>query len=177
MAREMDWGGTAAIVHQLRCDRARLSQRARVLDRRQMADHNSQVPTLTFASIPYADNLKVAAIIDRGIPARALRELAEGLGMSVPAVAAAVRIPRRTLERRVGRNARLTFDETERAVRLGRVMAKAREVFEDASAAADWLAEPLRALGGHTPVELCATDAGAREVEQTLGRIEHGVFS
>jgi putative toxin-antitoxin system antitoxin component (TIGR02293 family) len=56
-------------------------------------------------------------------------------------------------------------------------MAKAREVFEDASAAADWLTEPLRALGGHTPVELCATDAGAREVEQTLSRIEHGVFS
>jgi putative toxin-antitoxin system antitoxin component (TIGR02293 family) len=147
------------------------------LDTRQMADHICQMATVTFASIPYTDNLKVAAIIDRGIPARALRELAEGLRMSVPDVAAAVRIPRRTLDRRVGQNARLTFDETERAVRLGRIMAKAREVFEDASAAADWLTEPLRALGGHTPVELCATDAGAREVEQTLGRIEHGVFS
>ena len=156
---------------------AKFPLHVRVLDHRQMADHIWQMPSWTFASIPYADNLKVAAIIDRGIPARALRGLAAGLRMSVPDLATAVRIPRRTLERRVGRNARLTFDETERAVRLGRIMAKAREVFEDASAAADWLTEPVRALGGHTPVELCATDAGAREVEQTLGRIEHGVFS
>ena len=43
--------------------------------------------------------------------------------------------------------------------------------------AAAWFGEPLSVLGGQTPLDLCATEAGAREVEQTLGRIEHGVFA
>jgi putative toxin-antitoxin system antitoxin component (TIGR02293 family) len=49
-------------------------------------------------------------------------------------------------------------------------------VFEDRDEAAAWFSEPLNELGGKTPLECCALEAGAREVEETLGRIEHGVF-
>jgi putative toxin-antitoxin system antitoxin component (TIGR02293 family) len=142
-----------------------------------MAEILRQKPTMTFAAIPYSDNLKVAEIIARGIPARALRELAAALRLTLPEVAEAVCIPRRTLERRVADNARLNLAETERAVRLGRVLEKARDVFASEGEAAAWLTEKLPALGDRTPLALCATEAGAREVEQTLGRIEHGVFS
>ena len=34
-----------------------------------------------------------------------------------------------------------------------------------------------RALGGATPLDFAKTEPGAREVENVLGRLEHGVFS
>jgi putative toxin-antitoxin system antitoxin component (TIGR02293 family) len=86
-------------------------------------------------------------------------------------------IPRRTLERRMAANALLRTGESERVVRLGRIFAKAKEVFEDSNEAANWLNEPLESFGGQTPLQLTSTEPGAREVEQILGRIEHGVFS
>jgi len=134
-------------------------------------------PAISLVEFPYADNLRVADLLCRGIPARALRGLASALGLTVPQLATAVMIPRRTLERRVADNALLKIGEAERAVRLGRLYAQAASVFEDPEAAAEWFSEPIPALGGKTPLELCATEPGAREVEQTLGRIEHGVFA
>jgi putative toxin-antitoxin system antitoxin component (TIGR02293 family) len=40
-----------------------------------------------------------------------------------------------------------------------------------------WLKSPQKALGGKTPLEYSDTEPGAREVEDLLGRLEHGVFS
>ena len=43
--------------------------------------------------------------------------------------------------------------------------------------AAMWLSRPNRALNGELPIRLLDTDVGARQVEDLLGRIEHGVVS
>jgi len=37
--------------------------------------------------------------------------------------------------------------------------------------------QPNRALGNLSPLEMAATETGAREVENLMGRLEHGVFS
>jgi putative toxin-antitoxin system antitoxin component (TIGR02293 family) len=132
---------------------------------------------LSIAQIPYTDNLRLAALVEQGLPALTLQELAVALSLSLAQIATAVQIPLRTLERRVASKARLKAAESERALRLGRLFAKAGEVFGDEAAAAEWFAHPLHTLGGRSPLALCATEPGAREVEQTLGRIEHGVFS
>ena len=59
-----------------------------------------------------------------------------------------------------------------------RVFDRALELFEgDSRAAERWLSSPKAALGGAVPSELAKTEAGAREVEALIGRIEHGVFS
>ena len=39
------------------------------------------------------------------------------------------------------------------------------------------LSKPVKALGMKTPLQYAATESGAREVENLLGRLEHGVFS
>ncbi len=39
------------------------------------------------------------------------------------------------------------------------------------------LERPLRELGGRAPLQMAATEPGAREVERVLGRIEHGIFA
>ncbi len=127
-------------------------------------------------NLPYSDNLRVAEIVQKGIPARALKAFGATLSLPIPALADLVLMSTRTLERRIAENATLPVTESERVVRVGRIYTKAREVFEDDEEAAHWLNEPLGSLGGRTPLEVIRTEPGARAVEQVLGRIEHGVF-
>jgi putative toxin-antitoxin system antitoxin component (TIGR02293 family) len=47
----------------------------------------------------------------------------------------------------------------------------------DANAARQWLTAPQPALGGSTPGDYAATELGAREVENLIGRLEHGIPS
>jgi putative toxin-antitoxin system antitoxin component (TIGR02293 family) len=47
----------------------------------------------------------------------------------------------------------------------------------DREAASQWMATSLPALGGSTPNDVLKTDSGVRDVENLIGRIEHGVYS
>lgn len=64
---------------------------------------------------------------------------------------------------------------TDRLTRVARVMARAEEALGDAEKARRWLRKPNRALQGRVPLDLARSEAGARTVEQALGRIEHGL--
>ncbi len=69
-------------------------------------------------------------------------------------------------------------DESDRLVRLARVFSRAIELFEgDSEGAQEWMMRPNRAFGEVSPFEMVKTDVGAREVENLIGRIEHGVIS
>jgi len=54
---------------------------------------------------------------------------------------------------------------------------KAIEVLASMEAAREWMKTPKKPLADKTPLEYCDTEPGAREVEDLLGRTEHGVFS
>lgn len=142
-----------------------------------MANSICHMPRFSLAAVPYSDNLRMDELTRSGVPAGVLVELAERMCLALPQIAKFVLIPQRTLDRRLANKANLKLDEGERALRMLRLHKLATEVFEDPREAAAWFNEPLTALGGARPIELCSTEAGAREVEQTLGRIEHGVFS
>ncbi len=43
--------------------------------------------------------------------------------------------------------------------------------------ARQWLEQSAKALGGRTPMEYLETEAGANEVEDLIGRLEHGVIA
>jgi len=63
-------------------------------------------------------------------------------------------------------------------VRIARVTARAQQVFSGpAGYAVAWLREPKSELGDRTPMQLLATESGARAVEEQLIGIEHGMFS
>jgi len=115
-------------------------------------------------------------IVRSGLPYAALESVLDLLGLPVDAVAASLSLPQRTLARRK-KQQRLSAEESDRLLRLARVAAIAVGVFGDPQKASAWLQKPNRALGGVTPLSLLDTDAGVRQVERVLGRIEHGVFS
>jgi len=132
--------------------------------------------SILFKSYPLENDLAMAPLILAGLPAAALKGVAAFLDLRPAKVGSLVNINEKTLERRLKARARLKPDESERVARLMRIIALAASVLEDEGHARQWLNRPLRELGGHTPLQMTATEPGAREVERVLGRIEHGVF-
>jgi putative toxin-antitoxin system antitoxin component (TIGR02293 family) len=84
-------------------------------------------------------------------------------------------VPRRTLTHRRARREALSQDESDRAVRLARTAALAEQVFGDTERAWRWLRTPKRHFRGRSPLQLLATDAGARLVEELLYRVDEGM--
>jgi putative toxin-antitoxin system antitoxin component (TIGR02293 family) len=130
-----------------------------------------------FKPFPLENDLEMAPLILAGLPTTALKRVAAFLDLRPVKVGLLVNINEKTLERRLRAGARLKPDESERVARLMRVISRAVAVFESEDHARDWLNRALRELGGHTPLQMTATEPGAREVEKVLGRIEHGVFA
>lgn len=111
-----------------------------------------------------------------GLPTETLRVLAQQTNTTLSVLQQVAGIDRGTFARRSRTHAKLKADESDRLVRVARVAALAIEAMGRADGLA-WLHEPNRALGERVPLELLATEIGSRQVEQIIGRVEHGVFS
>lgn len=83
-------------------------------------------------------------------------------------------LPRKTLANR-RKAGSLTPEQSDRLLRVARIMAFAEETFGSQPKAAAWLRRPTSVLDNERPLELLDTDEGAREVETLLGRIAHGI--
>jgi|SRR5213594_2607669 len=115
--------------------------------------------------------------VERGFSFKSLRRLESHSGMPVSLIASVIGIPERTLARRKAAG-KLTSEESERLLRVSTVFEKAVELFEgNISAAVNWLTTSQKALRHNSPLAYARTELGAREVENLIGRLEHGVFA
>jgi putative toxin-antitoxin system antitoxin component (TIGR02293 family) len=115
--------------------------------------------------------------VEEGFPYDVFERLRENSGLSADDVVAWLQLAPRTLTRRKQQGS-FAPDESDRILRAARVLGRAIELFDgDREAAVDWLKTPQRALAGIAPLDIARTEVGAREVENLIGRIEHGVFS
>ncbi len=120
--------------------------------------------------------LDLVSATREGLPAGVAERVVE-YGFLEPEELYTFVIPRRTFARRQDENEPLTPAESDRLVRIIRVIVRAIEVLGTPEKAKSWLRSSNKALHGHQPLSLLATDLGARMVEQVLGRIEYGVYS
>lgn len=111
-----------------------------------------------------------------GLPYRTVEAIAHNYGLEWTRLIRVLGVPARTLARRRSQ-ARFAAEESDRLIRLARIVAFAEEVLGKRDKAGRWLQKPNLALGGSVPLDLLGTDLGAREVENLLGRIEHGIPS
>lgn len=111
-----------------------------------------------------------------GLPIRELDQLREGLDLPMDKLAPMLGISKATLHRRKAAG-RLDVAESDRVLRFARLLGKATSVMESIEQGRRWLTSPQVGLGGSVPLEYAETEAGAREVENLLGRIEYGVYS
>ena len=116
-------------------------------------------------------------MIDAGLPAAAMEALKERVGLDDPSMASALGISARTLARTRAGQVRLDAVVSDRLYRLARLVALAKEVLEHDDRAVQWLTQPQFGLGQYRPIDLMRSEPGAREVENLLLRIEHGVYS
>jgi putative toxin-antitoxin system antitoxin component (TIGR02293 family) len=123
------------------------------------------------------DDAAMAARVEEGLPVTDIVAFGKHAGFTTDELARLIQIPPRTYARRIASRGRLKLTEGERAVRIMRLFARAREVFGSDENTRRWFNSRILALGRKTPLEYAQTEPGAREVENILGRIEDGVFS
>lgn len=116
-------------------------------------------------------------VVRRGLPWQAVESAARSLEMSEEQTFTLLKISKRTAARRRATKERLRETESERLLRLARVIAMANDVLGGQENAVRWLKKPNRALGGEIPVELLDTDIGFQSVMDVLRRINYGVYS
>jgi putative toxin-antitoxin system antitoxin component (TIGR02293 family) len=121
---------------------------------------------------PLHSDRDLARLVDEGLPLTSVDSLLT-TGMSSEEIYRLV-VPRRTLANRKIRHALLTRDESDRAVRIARIISQAEEIFGDEAKAARWMRKPKACFDGRIPIELLRTEAESRIVEQTLLRIDFG---
>jgi len=124
------------------------------------------------------NTLEMDQIIRDGFPYKAGNHVRSLLSLKLPVFAEIIEVSERTLARvRKSRDARFSSGASDRLYRLARIYCIARDVLEDEASAREWLGKPQAGLGGKTPLDLMRTEAGAREVEDLLWRIEYGVIA
>jgi putative toxin-antitoxin system antitoxin component (TIGR02293 family) len=121
---------------------------------------------------------ETAARIKTGLRVSEFDTLRELLGLTVHALAKKVGISIATLSRRRRSAEVLDAEHGDRIMRFARLYRLARDLYDgDETAARNWLTRPARALDGQTPLDYADTEVGAREVENLIGRLEHGVYT
>ncbi len=118
------------------------------------------------------------AAVANGLPFDVLDNLADNIGLSTRELSEGfIGITRPTLSRR-RKSGSLTQPESDAALRYARLLEQSTTMMEgDEDAARRWLKTALPILGDASPLEHARTEAGGREVELLIGRLEHGVYS
>lgn len=148
------------------------------VDRGQLAKYHCNMAHTADKTAARRDSPKaILKTIQAGLPFKETLRLQSQLGVDPRRLAQLLMVSERTMARRKEAG-KLEPEETDRALRLERVFAKALSLFEgDADAARSWLKQSLPALEDCSPMELIATDSGTDIVENLIGRLESGVYS
>ena len=128
---------------------------------------------LEILEIAAADGRAAIEAARRGVPVSAVDALIE-TGRLTLAEIDRIMLPRKTLSHRRALGA-LTPDQSDRVIRVARVIAAAEATFGSAEKAGRWLRRPTTALGGDKPIDLLDTSEGSRQVERLLTRIDYGL--
>jgi putative toxin-antitoxin system antitoxin component (TIGR02293 family) len=124
-----------------------------------------------------ASQLDLANVVKAGLPASAIDRVKESLDLPDSELTAALAISTKTLGRMRKTRRHLSLIEGDRLARLARLIVLANAVLEQPDLVREWFRSPQIGLNNQTPLEVMVTEAGAREVEDLLQRIEHGVLT
>ncbi|HEX5235561.1 MAG TPA: antitoxin Xre/MbcA/ParS toxin-binding domain-containing protein [Silvibacterium sp.] len=124
---------------------------------------------------PPATDGEVLRIVEGRLAPSVIKRLAV-LGLERAEIDSVV-IPSRTLQHRRSRREKLTIEESDRVLRVIRVLSLAESVYDGSrERALEWLRKPNPRLDGRVPLSLLKTDTGSRIVEELLIQIDEGMF-
>jgi len=117
----------------------------------------------------------LAEIVETGLSTDTLALLKEK-GLTFSEISEIVISPR-TLKHRRARGEHLSHEETDRMVRVARIIALAESILGNHAKALLWLRTKDERIGGRSPLSMLQTDAGGRLIESMLWQIDEGVYS
>jgi putative toxin-antitoxin system antitoxin component (TIGR02293 family) len=121
------------------------------------------------------DTVQLHSRVRDGLSYEAFERLRRVLDLPASRAGEILQIPPRTLARRKEAK-KFDPEESDRLVRLSRLVGLALQLFEgDLEEMRFWLTTPHASLANQAPLEFATTEIGAREVENLIGRIEHGI--
>tara|TARA_R100001143_G_C3358591_1_gene134098 strand:+ start:2741 stop:3211 length:471 start_codon:yes stop_codon:yes gene_type:complete len=94
--------------------------------------------------------------------------------LTTPGMVSLLNVSPSTYARLRSGNKQLDAVASERLDRVVGVALLAENVFEDKTAATQWMSTPNAALGGVSPIMHCDTEIGARQVRRILNALEWG---
>ncbi|MBO0953221.1 antitoxin Xre/MbcA/ParS toxin-binding domain-containing protein [Fibrella forsythiae] len=105
-----------------------------------------------------------------------LNKLAQQLGVTLKELAPLLQLSESTLHRLRSQTV-LSGPTAERVTLLGNIIQHGLRIYDgQEDALRDWLRYPLSELDGRTPLQALTTIVGFTQVDDILGRIEHGIF-
>jgi putative toxin-antitoxin system antitoxin component (TIGR02293 family) len=136
-----------------------------------------QVMGTGWLGVKATNTMQLVQAIGSGFSFATLERVRKETGLPMERLAISIGLSPRTLTRRK-KEKKLSAAESDRLVTVTRLLTQAVDLFEGNKASAlRWVVQPNRALGNLSPLDMAATETGAREVENLIGRLEHGVFS
>ena len=127
------------------------------------------------------NSLDAHDVIVKGISSQALLHLVDTVSVlsSGDALNKAIGMSLRTLQRKRAEKGkdRLSTEQSSRAWRFAELLAQATDVFGDQEAAEAWMLAPAISLDNRRPIDLLSSAAGAEAVENSLTRMEYGVYA
>ena len=122
---------------------------------------------------PLKSDADLVALVEQRLPVAAISALMEH-GVLEKEIYSVI-VPRRTLQHRRAHKEDLSREESDRAVRLARLATLTEKIFGDSKEGMLWLRSPKKRFHGRTPVDMMATEAGSRLVEEALYQIDEGM--
>nr|WP_093125777.1 antitoxin Xre/MbcA/ParS toxin-binding domain-containing protein [Variovorax sp. OK605] len=108
------------------------------------------------------------------------------MGVSKDKLLVILGLPRATIQRKVKKNQPLSAEESSRVLGIGRLIGQTQAMvetsgtpdgFDAATWVAQWLDQPLSALGGQRPAALMDTAEGQAIVSNMLSRTQSGAYA
>jgi putative toxin-antitoxin system antitoxin component (TIGR02293 family) len=114
--------------------------------------------------------------VEEGLPVSALRAVADGKVVTLSDLVGVV-AARRTLDRRLANDGRLTLEESDRLARFAEILNLTTQVIGDRARAMEWLRSPKQRLDGERPLDLMRTYSGGEAVVNLLNQARYGMLA
>ncbi|MET3181726.1 UNVERIFIED_ORG: putative toxin-antitoxin system antitoxin component (TIGR02293 family) [Variovorax guangxiensis] len=139
-----------------------------------------------FVSLFKKDPLEHVDLVKHGVPALLIELVAGEMGVSKEKLLVILGLPRATIQRKAKANQSLSAEESSRVLGISRLIAQTQAMvetsgnpdgFDAATWVAQWLDQPLLAIGGKRPAELMDTAEGQAIVSNMLSRAQSGAYA
>jgi putative toxin-antitoxin system antitoxin component (TIGR02293 family) len=147
---------------------------------------NANVSYIVFKQAYRADPMELVTLVKRGVTAESVQALAKLMSISKERLADTLGLAAATVNRKSRDQKPLSSDESSRVIGMARLVGQVQAIVEEsgdpegfdaASWVAQWLEQPLPALGGRRPAELMDTPEGQNLVSNLVARLQTGAYA